>query len=214
MIGALFRDLRKALGLSMPEAAARIGTRIAVIEALETGSVRRLPPWPETVRVIADYTQLARIDPRPVLEVVQRELKAEARTLDLKPAPGAAAPGRRDLLARGRRLTRAIKDRAGGGFAFPLVAGLASNRKGRDALTRAIGRHRRKVIGILAVLPFALLVSLSEPGLIQAVASVLPKPVTSLFSGSTRTYTRNGLVWIEASDPRSRKSDKLQIRGR
>src|SRR3990170_2806236 len=90
----LFRDLRRVLKLSLPQIALRLGSRIEVIEALETGNARRLPPWPETVRVVTAFTGLARIDPRPVLAIIHDEmvLAAAARRRD------AENPGRKRLL--------------------------------------------------------------------------------------------------------------------
>lgn len=222
VIGPLFRDLRKALHLSLPETAKRLQTTIAVIEALESGEVRRLPAWQETVRVVAVYTRLAGIDPLPVLEVIRRELEEEARTLDLKPAPAAGQSSpRSQLMARVETaagsvtsLVRSVSSQAlpvplqGRGFLQLLErAGLPMDRMKRP----------RTLVALMLTLPLALFVSWGDTGFVRAMATVLPEPLSAFARGvddmvvRARAPVRDGLTWIEVDDPRSRKGDKLQI---
>ena len=93
--GQLFRRIRQVAGLSLPECAERLQTRLAVVDALERGDFQRLPPWPETVKVVSGFTGLAGIDPRPVLTAIRAELDTkiiDARIADaLPPRPQPAA---------------------------------------------------------------------------------------------------------------------------
>lgn len=70
-VAALFRDLRRVLGKSAVEVAAELGAPTQAIVALEHGHLALLPPWPETARIVRDYTAMAGIDPRPALIVLQ-----------------------------------------------------------------------------------------------------------------------------------------------
>jgi hypothetical protein len=65
-----FCDLRRGLRLARVAVANRLATNVSVIEALETGALDRLPPWPQTVRIVSDYTSLLGLDPRPVLNAL------------------------------------------------------------------------------------------------------------------------------------------------
>ncbi len=70
-VATLFRDLRRVLGKSAVEVAAELGAPTQAIVALEHGHLALLPPWPETARIVRDYTAMAGIDPRPALIVLQ-----------------------------------------------------------------------------------------------------------------------------------------------
>jgi transcriptional regulator with XRE-family HTH domain len=217
LIGNLFLDLRRALHLSLPEAAGRLGTRIDVIEALEHGHVRRLPPWPETARIVTEYTRVAGIDSRPVLEVIRRELIDEARTLDLAP-DAAQSPGRVQPVLR--RMTSAARSAAGAvRRASRATATRASPRRTLARLFSALAglpRPSARTLGLMVTVPLALMVSFGDAGTLRSTASALPEPLAGLarrvddFILRRMAPVREGLVWIDVADPRSRKADKLQ----
>ncbi len=66
-IEEVFSQMRKALNLSVEAVALRLDTSLNVIQALERGDVRALPPWRETERVTRRFADLLRLDARPIL---------------------------------------------------------------------------------------------------------------------------------------------------
>lgn len=72
----LFQDSRRIQGLSQVDLAFRLGTYPHVIDALEHGQLAALPPWPETIRIVAGYLAPLNIDPRPVLHMIAYEIAA------------------------------------------------------------------------------------------------------------------------------------------
>lgn len=213
-IGALFRDLRRALKLSMPELAARVNARVDVIEALESGNVSRLPPWPETARIVTALTGLARIDPRPVLAIMRNEMWSQSAD--------AAAMNRSSGKSRLGAAARLLKS-AGADLSATLGAGARSAKISsllpapvRKRVAAALGRRPPGLWRIAIVAPLLLLAGLSQPRLLAASVAALPQPVQGMVSRAhdyilwRLAPEREGLRWIEVSDPQSRKSDKLQ----
>lgn len=70
LIGQFFIDLRRALRLTLPQAAEYLQVRPEVIEALETGHVEYLPDWPDTSAIVMTYTSMASINGRPALNAI------------------------------------------------------------------------------------------------------------------------------------------------
>ncbi|WP_339086798.1 helix-turn-helix domain-containing protein [Hyphomicrobium sp. ghe19] len=70
LIGQFFIDLRRALRLTLPQAAEYLQVRPEVIEALETGHVEYLPDWPDTSAIVMTYTSMAGINGRPALNAI------------------------------------------------------------------------------------------------------------------------------------------------
>ena len=60
-VAELFRDLRSASGVSEADLAARLATRVEVVQALEQGALYALPPWAETCRVVMSCETNARV---------------------------------------------------------------------------------------------------------------------------------------------------------
>ena len=75
-VAELFRDLRAATALTEMDLAARIGTRPEVVQALEQGALRALPPWAETCRVVNAYGTMLNLDVRPLLRRIYAQLEA------------------------------------------------------------------------------------------------------------------------------------------
>lgn len=216
IIGSLFNDLRRALRVSLPEAAMRAGTRIDVIEALERGEVRHLPAWPETFAIVTRYTGLAGIDARPVLEAIRREMADEARTLDLEPAPkskeaGVASPA----LQRLRQAARSVQ--TAGHMALAAGPSKRLGQAGRYLGVVRLPASRKSRWGLAVTLPVALAMVLSEAGVFGSLAAAMPPQMSTLMLSVRDAIDRvtfpvkDGLVMIEPDDPRSRKGDKLQI---
>jgi transcriptional regulator with XRE-family HTH domain len=86
-VAELFRDLRAASNLSETDLAARLGTRMEVVQALEQGALYALPPWPETCRIVNGYGALLHLDVRPLLRRIYAQLEAGIVELQPKTMP-------------------------------------------------------------------------------------------------------------------------------
>lgn len=224
VIGGLFLELRRALKLSMPEVARRLDTSVGVVEALETGDVRRLPPWPETIRIVSDYTRLGGIDPLPMLEVIRSEMKAAEATLDLAPRSDAAINAQaliNRLQEASRQAARAVNSGLPSASAAVRNVSLASLKAAALDVWRRPRTRREKIwLVISGMLAMAFVLALGDTRTAQTVASVLPSPLSDAVRGINDMLIRSvapkreGLIWIDLADPRLRKSDKLHIERR
>jgi hypothetical protein len=84
-VAELFRDFRAASNLSEADLAARLATRIEVVQALEQGALYALPEWAETCRVVNNYGLLLNLDVRPLLRRIYAQV--EAGIVELRPKP-------------------------------------------------------------------------------------------------------------------------------
>lgn len=84
-VAELFRDFRAASNLSEADLAARLATRIEVVQALEQGALYALPDWAETCRVVNNYGLLLNLDVRPLLRRIYAQV--EAGIVELRPKP-------------------------------------------------------------------------------------------------------------------------------
>jgi transcriptional regulator with XRE-family HTH domain len=231
--GELFQRIRQMAGLSLLQIAHRLRTTVAVIDALERGDVERLPPWPETVVVVSGFTAMAGVDPRPVLAAIRDGLSA--KVIEARPV-AAHTRGRTQQPEHTRPRTvqkgpsdpvralphiKAVRQSVAG---IParlqmLVAKMAplAARSSVFAKVPALNRPLRMPVAVsLAVtLPLALVVSFGGGGSLQAAVSGLPSPLSSAvrkvedYMLRSMAVEKNGMTWIEVSDPRSRKTDKL-----
>jgi hypothetical protein len=86
-VAELFRDLRSASNLSEADLAARLATRVEVVQALEQGALYALPPWAETCRVVNGYGAMLNLDVRPLLRRIYAQLETGIVELSPKPIP-------------------------------------------------------------------------------------------------------------------------------
>jgi len=89
-VAELFRDFRAASNLTESDLAARLSTRLDVVQALEQGALFALPPWAETCRVINNYGLLLNLDVRPLLRRIYAQV--EAGIVELRPKPMPEVP--------------------------------------------------------------------------------------------------------------------------
>ena len=201
-IGKIFRNMRSALKVPRDALARRLATSTAVIDAFEAGAIGALPHWKETERIVRSYCDLLRFDPEPVLWRLRSQFQLAANYARSAPQPpsqarsGITRPG-----LRGERSTSAAP-----------AAGARPARRRRRARTLFV---LSTPIVFAATLVY-LGQSASRP-VYQAIA-LLPLPIAGpvragfdYFVGLTMP-SRDGLTWIEVSDPRSRKTDKLPSR--
>jgi hypothetical protein len=194
-VARFFQDLRGALRLSPAQAAQALATRIDIITALESAQIGALPPWPETCRIVRNYASFAGLDPRPVLHSLEQLFLSAPR------APRRA--GRRLLPRFGR-----AKGSSGGGRAG----------EPRRSLRQTVNDHAgRPGMALFTVtLAVALIVLVTQTSVLEAAVSQLPPSVKRLVRGAQNYVIvsfapiRDGLRWIDVSDPRTRRSDKLQ----
>lgn len=210
--GRLFRELRHVLRLTPNQLAARLDTRREVIEALEAGDVHGLPSWPETVRVVRAFTGLARIDPGPVLHLIREQMGREA-------AGGGARRGLAPFGWKGRvrRSVEAGAQRVSKGLAgLPGASGRVARFAGGDPATglafRLLTRKGRRGLLLAVGLPVAIYLLLAQ----GVGASYLAGPLAGMahsvdaFVRAQLAPRRDGFVWIDVPDPRTRRADRLQ----
>ena len=89
-VAELFRDFRAASNLTESDLAARLSTRLEVVQALEQGALYALPPWAETCRVVNNYGLLLNLDVRPLLRRIYAQV--EAGIVELRPKPMPEVP--------------------------------------------------------------------------------------------------------------------------
>lgn len=199
-IGKIFRNMRTALKVSRDALARRLATSPAVIDSFEAGAIMALPHWKETERIVRSYCDLLRFDPEPVLWRLRSQFQLVANYARQAPQP---PPQPRTEAPRSGR-------RGENSAAAPLISRPARRR-----------RRARTLFVLSTPIVFAaelvyLGQSASRP-VYQAIA-LLPVPIAGpvragldYLVGLTMP-SRDGLTWIEVSDPRSRKADKLPSR--
>jgi Helix-turn-helix domain len=201
-VAAFFVELRRYLGLSIHQAAAIVETHPDVIQALEAGSLAELPAWPETHRIVTLYAGLAAIDPAPVLHNLR---------LVCMPGPTVVAAAQGPAPAQYAAAAQQVPRAAAGPMPAPPEAGEpARGLWSRWPLKRMA----------LAVAIMSLLGATAQGSVRQAAMGALPQPAARvlyavedavLVSLARRV---DGLAWIEVSDPRTRRRDKLPTRTR
>lgn len=197
-IARFFLDLRGVLCLSPHQAAVHVMTRTETIDALESGNVEYLPPWPETARIVMAYAAMAGIDGRPALSVIAEQLhEVASMTTAARAAPGRMAHQPRLPVDQLRRAGTAI---ANGAKRLP-----------KDALQQVRDRPERAFYAVS--LPLGVLLLALNTSVLSHVAG----PVVRMASSVTQVLRvqfapiREGHRWIDVDDPRTRRADKLRI---
>lgn len=209
-VGAMFVELRRALQLSLADVASLLGTRIDVIAALEAGDVERLPPWPETARIVSGFTGLAGIDPRPVLGVLRAEIEHAFALQDEQDQAEARQGG---VMSDAKAQASAAIGRARGALASTPLASLALKARALTARVPSAGRRA----AITVVVLFLVATFFAKGSALQASLATLQPPIERLMKGAQdyllwrAAPVREGLRWIEVDDPRTRKADRLAL---
>ena len=79
-LATIFREMRRAMGVSRERIAGRLATPVETIDFLESGDLLALPEWSEVSRVVTAYTAQLGLDSRPILRRMKVQIDA------LKPA--------------------------------------------------------------------------------------------------------------------------------
>ena len=197
-LGQIFLNMRLTMKVSRETIARRLATSTSIIESFETGAVGALPHWKETNRIVLAYCQIVRIDPDPILWHIRAQLQALASQVK---SGRTATPAE---FTTGRPSARS-------------QAGSRSERT--EARTPRRRRRARALFALSAPLALAAaLVYLAQaaPQPVYHAISLLPDSIErAVRSGldylvQLSAPRREGLRWIEVSDPRVRKADKLQ----
>lgn len=211
-LGQYFFGLRGALGLTAIEAARLLNTTPDVIAALERGVVELLPPWPQTVALVRNYAALACVDGEPSLHWIAAVMQASSSsyTAGNLPPPAAARPSMASRHSPARRSSSA--GRPANGRPAPLV------RMAKLMPKRTLRSVRRRPARALyaTVLPALVVIAALSPSAVARVAAPLQSVVIAV-GDQVRVVLapiHDGHRWIETSDPRQRRGDKLQINRR
>jgi transcriptional regulator with XRE-family HTH domain len=192
-LGSIFHNMRVSLHLSREAMARRLGVNASTVDTFEAGVVTALPPWQETRRIVGGYCELLRIDPEPILWRISSQLQAAANHIRVATArpPAPAEP------AAPRRARRSERDAP------------RSDRRGRRARTLFV------LTAPIAFLAGAIYVVQALPGEVYRAIRLLPDPIAApVRTGFDHLLLltaprREGLRWLETSDPRLRKADRL-----
>lgn len=234
-IAVIFRQMREMLGLSVSGLARRLGTDISVIMDLESGAVDNLPNWPETVRIIEGYGALTGVDQGPLVSRVLM-LQTPATTTptpmgQIAQAQPAAVAARQPaslpvpLPERSRAAVATVPSRAA---PVPVtqpqqaqaVPEWQPHEGDEEDAARRERRRRRIKRGALAALPLLVLLVLMSaakmsPRSIYAAIEALPYAIRAPLRPGVdylvlqAAPVRDGLRWVDAGNPRSRKADRL-----
>ena len=183
-----------------------------------------LPPWSETARIVTAYITLAHLDPRPALDrlaALQGVFVPAAQSVQSTHQPASRAPNQDPAATPVARILgrlsdaahRAREQAATPGVLAEWVAHLKETAEGLAASVRAM-RAPVRWVGSAAI-ALILLGSAAPSGVLQASVNGISQPISGLWhklSGqgtAIRVIVRDGLKWIEADDPRERRSDKL-----
>lgn len=204
-VSRFFSDLRRALGLSPPQAAQVLATRIDIVLALEAARFDMLPPWPETCRIVRAYAGFAGLDPRPVLHSLEQLHAATAHQ-----QPAAAVERRRGGLPSISRQGAPMLAAIGGGGRRAMSAA----RGVREAINDRAGRPGMALFTV--TMGVALILLVTQSAVLEAAVAQLPPSMVRIVRGAQNYMivqlapVRDGLRWIDVPDPRTRRGDKLQ----
>lgn len=201
LIARFFTDLRRALRLTLPQAAQYMRVHPEIIEALEMGQVEDLPPWPQTSQIIMDYTSVAGIDGRPVLTAVGGLLVALQQAYEPPLAQRSDNHPRQagSAMQAGGQFVRAGSVIANGARRLP-----------KDAMHQIRERPQRALYALSLPLFFLLFFHASIfDGIVRPFSAAVNS--ASAYFQEHFAPVRDGFRWIEVRDPRSRRADKLQI---
>lgn len=205
-LGQIFTNMRLAMKVSRETIARRMATSAFVIEAFETGTVQNLPHWRETARLVRGYCELLRLDPEPILWRIKSHYHASGLPMGLLAHDGSRSAGAQAMPAD-RTTTQARTNTAHAG---KRTASRRRRRRGRLLVLSA----PILILGVLA------LSAQRAPDLVYTAVAILPESVKAPFRAGfdvlvqAMAPVRDGLRWVELSDPQLRKADKLQTSGR
>jgi Helix-turn-helix domain len=201
-LGQIFINMRRAMNVSRETIARRLATRASTIDDFEAGAVAALPHWKETHRIVRGYCELLRLDPEPILWRIRSHL--DALSNHARPPMPVQRP----------HMPTAPAVRSNG-----MPAAVMRNEDETERPKAARRRRRMRTLFTLSA-PVVLLAGFvyaaqAMPQFVYPLIAMLPDrlevPVrTGLeYLVLMTAPSRDGLRWIEVSDPQVRKADKL-----
>ena len=199
-LGEIFRNMRLAMKVSRETIARRLATSTACVDTFEAGAVAALPHAKETDRIVRGYCELLRLDPDPILWRIRNHMQALATAM---PLPAALVP---TTVGRSARRSPPV----------------SKTERARSERPKGHSPHRRRTRALFALsAPVALLallvyVAQAAPRSVYRTIALLPDPAGHAVRLAVDYVVlltaprREGLRWIEVSDPRWRKADKLK----
>ena len=191
--------MRQHTRLSIDEVAGWLNTTPDVISALEAGAVQRLPLWPEISRVVTAYATPLGIDPNALLHLIADEFEY-VMLGHARPQAAHLTPPATGDQAAGEEATTSAPART---------------------MSAAILSAFRKPTVIVSMVSLAVLgVVATQTPVLKSMTRRLPAPAANYMRSATDSFSglfatkREGLTWIEAADPRSRRADKLAVHRR
>jgi hypothetical protein len=202
VVARFFCDLRHFLRLTLPQAAYYLQVQPQVIEALETGQVEYLPPWAETSRVIMTYSAMAGVDGGAVLNAVGALLAQLSQTVVQEP------PSQQQV--RSPRLRHPSQTSQRFRHAGSVIAS-GAKRLPQGAIHQIKERPQRAVYAVS--LPLGLLLLLMHVSVFDLVGKPFAAGVRAVSAYVQEHFApvHEGFRYIDVGDPRSRRTDKLQI---
>ncbi|MEZ5898920.1 MAG: hypothetical protein R3D51_05425 [Hyphomicrobiaceae bacterium] len=198
-VARFFRDLRSTIGVDQIQAATALRTSLAAISALEQADAARLPAWPEVERIVMAYAAWAGIDARPVLTALGILVRDAHQRQQTARQAEAARPAVNASAEHLRHMRNAIAETA---MRLPI-----------EALNQARERPVRTFYALS--LPLGLALLMLNTNMLSGTLSHVRGPFTSaahyLHDVMAVHFApeREGLRWIEVTDPRARRSDRL-----
>lgn len=201
-LGHIFRNMRLALKAPREAIARRLATTPSTIDDFEAGAIVVLPHWRETSRIVRGYCELLRLDPEPLLWRIRSQLESIAGHAKA----GASAP----------------QAAATNGAAGSMHASVPPSGRRAEPTRAKPTRRRRRARALFALTaPVALVAAVvyaaqTAPAPVYHAIALLPGPIEGpVRAGLDHVLLlmaprRDGLRWIEISDPQLRKFDKLQ----
>jgi len=239
LIGQFFIDLRRALRLTLPQAAEYLQVRPEVIEALETGQVEYLPDWQDTSAIVMTYTSMAGVNGRPALNAIGQLISYLSSLYQTPKQPAGNEFSQAQAYSQPQHFQRSQpsprsepRAQSSGHVNTPAnrqPRGQASTQavnfmRAGSAIANGARRLPQEAIDQLRRRPQRALYAVSLPlfGLLfltlhSSIFEIVAKPFGSAVHWASSYFQENygpirdGLRYIEVDDPRSRRADKLRI---
>ena len=92
-LATIFREMRRAMGVSRERIAGRLAISVETIDTLENGDLLALPDWSEVSRIVTAYTAQLGLDARPILRRMKAQIDVLKSERPSQGAPEAVAGG-------------------------------------------------------------------------------------------------------------------------
>ncbi len=237
-LAVIFKEMRRALDLSMEQIAGRLATSTEIIAGLESGARLALPESSELNRIVTAYAALLGLDARPILRRIEGQIDGKQALETPSAAPPApprpASPGSVPMPPSAQ--PQAAQPQAAQPQAAPRQApraapgpqpATASAQPRRGAPPRETGKKKKRgrpagimrsvlnwmiLLGLVAALAAGVRYAVMNPHLAWSAFDSLPEPIPRLMRSAWELVRplENIDSRPQISDPDNRKSDRLR----